>query len=85
MVLRPTRLPNEMRSVEDRLDLAWGFCFRFVNFWPCTPIVDVILEVLTTNELLYPIFEGDALLSGMTDVFMEPTVLVLVPLVAVSM
>ena len=37
-----------------------------------------------TDELLYLVFEGDALLSGVTDVFMELAVLILVPFRAVS-
>ena len=37
------------------------------------------------NELLNLIFEGNALFSGMTDVFVEPVVLVMVPFGVVSM
>ena len=84
MVSCPTHLLREMRSAEDRPDLAWGLYFRFAILWPCHSVVDVILEVLTTNELLYLILEGDALLSGVTDIFMEPTVIVMVPFRAVS-
>ena len=52
---------------------------------PYFPVVDVILEVFVVNDLLNLIFEGNALFSGMTDVFVEPVVLVLVPLGVVSM
>ena len=48
------------------------------------PIIDIILEVPATDELLYLVFEGDALLSGVTDIFMEPAVLILVPFGVVS-
>ena len=37
-----------------------------------------------TNEFLYLVLEGDALLNGMTDFFVEPAVLVWVPFRAVS-
>ena len=30
MVSHPTHFPREIGSAEDRLDLAWGFCFRLV-------------------------------------------------------
>ena len=36
------------------------------------------------DELLYLVFKGDALLGGVTDVFMEPTVLILAPFGVVS-
>ena len=52
--------------------------------WPGPPIVDVILEVPATNELLDLIIEGDALLSGVTDVLVALTMFVLVPLGVVS-
>ena len=42
--------------------------------------VDVILKVPVVNEILDLILERDAFLSGMTDVLVESTVLILVPL-----
>ena len=83
-ILCPTRFPGEMRSTEDRPNLAWGFCFKSIILRPCPPVVDVILEVPMANELLDLIIEGDAFLNGLTDVLVEPTVLVLVPLLTVS-
>ena len=82
-VLDPTCLLGEVRTAKDRLDFTWGLYFRSVILRPRPPIIDVILEVPAVNELLYLIFEGDAFLSGITDIFMEPAVLVLVPLGAV--
>ena len=82
-VLHPMRLPGKIRT-EDRPDLAWGLCFRSVILWPCHPVIDVILEVPTMNELLYLVLEGDSLLNRMIDIFMEPAVLILVPLKVVS-
>ena len=84
-LLQPTRFPGEVRTVEDRPDFAWGLCFRYIILQSFPLVIDVILELPTTNELLNLVFEGDALLGGVTDVFMEPTVLVLVPFGVVSM
>ena len=84
-VLRPTCLPYKIRFAGDRPDLVWGLYFRSVILRPCPPIVDVILKVPAANELLYLVLEGDALLNGVTDVFMEPIILVLVLFRAVSM
>ena len=84
-ILHPMRLLGEVRTVEDRPDFTWGLCFRSGILRPRPPIVNVILEAPTMNELLYLIFEGNALLSGMNDIFMEPIVLVRVPCGAVSM
>ena len=84
MILHPTIFPGKMRSVEDHPDLVWGFCFSSIILRPCPPVVDVVLEVPMTNELLDLILEGDALLSGMTNIFVEQIVFVLVPLGAVS-
>ena len=83
-VLRSTCFPCEMRSAEDYPDLAWGLYFRSIILWPHPSVIDVILEVPVVDELLYLVFEGDVLLSGVTDIFMETIVLVLVPFGAVS-
>ena len=69
-VLDLTHLPGEMRSAEDRPDLTWGFHFWSVILQSCPSVINIILEVPTMDELLYLIFEGDALLSGVIDVFM---------------
>ena len=37
------------------------------------------------DELIYLIFEGDAFLSGVIDIFMELAVLILVPFGTISM
>ena len=84
MVLRPTSLPGEVRTTKDRPDLAWRFFFTSVILWPRPPVVDVVLEVPATNELFNLVFEGETLFSGVTNIFMEPAILVLVPLGAVS-
>ena len=85
MFLHPKHFSREVRSAEDCPDFAWGFCFRSIILRPSPPIVDVIMEVLAVNELLDLILEGDALLSGVTDVLVVQTVFVLVPLGAVCM
>ena len=41
-------------------------------------VVDIVLQVPETNELLYLIFKGNALLDGMVDISMESAILVLV-------
>ena len=69
---------------EDRLDLVWGPCFWSIILWYCPPVIDIILKVATTDELLYLVFKGDELLGGVTNVFMEPAVLILVPFGVVS-
>ena len=81
MVLGSTRLLGKMRFAEDRPNLAWGLCFMSIILRPRPPVIDIILEVLAMDELLY---EGDALLSGVTDIFMEPAILILVPFGAIS-
>ena len=81
----PTCLPGKVRSTEDHPDLTWGFCLKSVILWSCPPVINIMLEVPTANELLDLILEGDALLSGMTNVLVEPTVLILLPLGEVSM
>ena len=81
-VLHPT---HEVRTAEDHPNFSWGLCFRSIILRPRPSVIHVILQVPTANELLYLIFESDVLLSGITDTFMEPAVLILVPLVAVSM
>ena len=84
-LLCPTRFPIEMRSTKDRLNLAWGFCFRSIILRPGPPIVAVVLEVLAANELLYLILEGDAFLSGVADVLVVLIVFALVPFGGVTM
>ena len=64
MLLRPMCFPDEIRSTKDHPDLAWGFCFRSIILWLGPPIIDVVLEIPVTNELLYLILEGNALLCG---------------------
>ena len=83
-VLGPTRLSGEVRSAKDHSDLTWGLRFWPVILRSCPHVIDIILEVPATNEFLNLIFEGDALLSGVTDAFMELAVLILVPFGAVS-
>ena len=83
-VLRPTCFLGEIGSAKERLDLAWGFGFRSIILRPNPPIVDVVLEVPAVNELIDLILGGDALLSGMTNVFVESAAFVLVPLGTVS-
>ena len=53
--------------------------------WPGPPIVDVILEVAATNELLNLILEGDAFLNCVANVLVVPIIFVMVLLRAVSM
>ena len=84
-ILGPTRLPNKIRSIKDRLDLAWGLWFGPVILRSHPPVIDIILEVPATDELLYLVFERDALLSGMNDIFMELVVLIMIPFGAMSM
>ena len=84
MFLHSKHFSSKVRSVEDRPNFVWGFCFKSVVLRPGPPVVDVILEVPAMNELLDLILEGDAFLSCVTDVLMVPTVFVLAPLKAVS-
>ena len=82
--LRLVHFSSKVGSAEDRLDFVSWFYFRSVVLRPSPHIVDVILEVPAADEFLDLILEGDALLNYMTDIFVKPTVFVLVPLGAVS-
>ena len=73
-----------MRSAEDSPNLAWGLRFLSVILQSYPSIINIILEVPIMDELLYLFFEGEALLGGVTDVFVEPTVLILVLFGAIS-
>ena len=73
-----------MRSVEDRLDLAWGFYFRSIILRHGPSIVHVVLDVPVVNELLDLILKGDTLLNGVTGILVVPIIFVLVPLGAIS-
>ena len=55
------RLSIEMRSAKDSLDLAMGLRFRTVILRSHPSVIDIVLQVPATDELLYLIFEGDAL------------------------
>ena len=83
-VLGPICLPSKMRFVEDHPNLVWGLRFYSVILLSCPPVIDIILKVPTTDELLYFIFEGNALLSDVTNDFVEPAVFILVPFEAFS-
>ena len=83
VVSGPTRLSREIGFTKDSLDLAWGLCCRTVILRSHPPVIDIVLQVPAANELLYLIFEGDALLGGMVDISVESVVLVLVPLGAI--
>ena len=80
----PARLSSKMGSAKDSLDLVWGLHCRMVILRSHPPVVDIVLQVLATNELLYLIFKGNALLNVMVDISVESAVLVLVPLGAIS-
>ena len=82
--MRPTCFSSEKRSTEDCPDFAWGFYFRPIILRLGPPVVDVILEVPAADELRDLIIEGDAFLSRVTNIFVEPTIFVLVPFGAVS-
>ena len=49
------------------------------------PVMDVILEVSLSDELLNLVFEGDAFFHGVANVSMKSIVFILVPLRAVSL
>ena len=82
--LCPMHFSSEVRSAKDRPNFTWGFYFRSIIFWPGPHVVDVILEVLTVNEFLDLIIKCDTLLGGVTNVLVESTIFILVPLRAVS-
>ena len=57
-----------------------GVLLQVYHFMALSSFVDVILKVPVVNEILDLILEGDAFLSGMTDVLVESAILILVPL-----
>ena len=83
--MAPTCLPDEVKSVEDSLDLGWGLRFLSVILLSRPPVINIILQVPAMNKLLYLIFEGDTLLGGVTDVFVTSVVLIMVSFGAISM
>ena len=48
------------------------------------PVVDVVLEVSLSGELLDLVFKGDAFFRGVADISVKLAVFILVPLLAVS-
>ena len=79
VVLGPMRLPDEVRSVKDSLDLVWGLRFNSVILRSRLRIIDIVLQVPVMDKLLYLIFQCDTLLGGVADIFMKLAVLILVP------
>ena len=67
-----------MRSAKDSPDFTWGLRLRLIILWSRPSIINVVLQVLTADEFLNLILEGDALLGGMADISVESAELVLV-------
>ena len=82
--LCPTHFSGEVRSTKDRPDLVWGLYLRCIILRPGPPVVNVVLEAPTTNELLDFILEHNALFRGVTNVLMVSTIFILIPLGTVS-
>ena len=82
-VLGPSRLPGEVRSAEDRPNLARMSCRALVVARLGTFIEDVISEVPFTDEFFDLILKHNALFGGVTDIFVILTILVLVSFGAV--
>ena len=83
-VLGPACLLDEVGFIEDSLDLTRGLHFWSVILWSRPPIVDIDLKVPEKDKLFYLILQGDTLLSGVADVSMRSTKLVLVPFESIS-
>ena len=76
---------SKMRSAKDSPYLVWGLYFWLVILRSHPPVIDIVLQVPVTYELLYLIFDDDALLGGMADISVGSTILVLVPLGTISL
>ena len=75
---------SKMRSVEDRPDLVWKLYLRCINLWPSPLVVNVILEVPMTDELLNFILRRDTFFRGVTNNLMVSIIFVQIPLGTVS-
>ena len=84
-VLGSSRLPGEVQSAEDGSDFAMRSCLALVLMGLGAPVVDVVLEVSISDELLNLVFEGDAFFCGVADISVKSIVFILVPLRAVSL
>ena len=78
VVLGPSILLSEMRSAEDSLDLARRSCLALVIVQLGASVADVISEVSFSDEFLDLILKHNALLGGVTDIFVVPTIFVLI-------
>ena len=83
-VLGSSRLSGEVRSIEDGSNLARRSCLALVLVGFGALVVDIILEVSLSNELLNLFFEGNAFFRGVADILVVSTLLILVLLRAVS-
>ena len=79
MVLGSLCLLSEVQPVENSPDLARRSRLALVIARLGTSITDVILKVPFTNEFLDLIFEHNALLGGVAEIFVMPAILVLIP------
>ena len=73
-----------MRPAEDGPDFAKGFYLILVIVWLGSSVMDVVPKVPITDEFLDLILEYDALLSGVADILVVPTILILISSGAVS-
>ena len=78
MVLGTSHLSSEVRSTKDGPDLSRRFCLTLVIARLGPSVTNVVPGVTVTDELLDLVFEHDALLCGMADIFVISAVLVLV-------
>ena len=73
-----------MGPTKDGLDFVWRLYLRCFILWSGPPAINVILKVTATDEFFNFILKRDTLLRGVTDIFVVPTILVLVPFGVVS-
>ena len=81
-VLGSSYFPDEVWPTKDSSDLARRFCFTLVLAQLGASIADIISEVSLLDEFFDLIFEHDALLCGVADVFVMSTIFVLILLLS---
>ena len=64
----PTCLSSEIWSAKDGPDFAWGLRLWLIILRPRLFVIDVVLQVPATDDILYLIFKGDVLFCCMADI-----------------
>ena len=67
-VLGSSRLPGEVRSVEDGSDFTMRSCLALVLVRLGAPVKDIVRKVSLSDKLINLFFEGDAFFLGVPNI-----------------